>query len=73
MTDMKIYLETAGKEAELTEQDLRTDVAYKDRETKPKLRDQEAPQKVSNWLPALEEKGILLPLNPVPRPVYESK
>ena len=60
MTDMKIYLETAGKEAELTEQDLRTDVAYKERETKPKLRDQEAPQKVSNWLPALGGKGNIV-------------
>lgn len=57
MTDMKIYLETAGEEAELTDQDKPSEIAFKEAEIKPKLRDQNAPQKVAAWLTALGGKS----------------
>ncbi|WP_153306507.1 PTS glucose transporter subunit IIBC [Desulfogranum japonicum] len=60
MTDMKIYLETAGDEAELSEQDLPSSVLYKEREIQPRLRDQKAPEKVASWLPALGGKQNIL-------------
>lgn len=53
MTDMKIYMETAGDEAELTDLDKPSEVPYEEAEVKPKLRDQNAPQKVADWLSAL--------------------
>ena len=53
MTDMKIYMETAGDEAELTDLDKPSEVPYVETEVKPKLRDQNAPQKVAEWLSAL--------------------
>jgi PTS system glucose-specific IIC component len=53
MTDMKIYMETAGDEAELTDLDKPSEVPYLEAEVKPKLRDQNAPQKVADWLSAL--------------------
>ncbi|BHH84095.1 PTS glucose transporter subunit IIBC [Desulforhopalus sp. 52FAK] len=53
MTDMKIYMETAGDEAELTDLDKLSEVPYVEAEIKPKLRDQNAPQKVAQWLVAL--------------------
>lgn len=53
MTDMKLFMDSAGDEAELSERDKPSAVAYKEEKIKPKLRDQEAPQKVANWLVAL--------------------
>lgn len=53
MTDMKIYMETAGDDAELTDLDKPSEVPYVETEVKPKLRDQNAPQKVAEWLSAL--------------------
>jgi PTS system glucose-specific IIC component len=53
MTDMQMYLEHAGDEAELTAQDLPSQVEFKEDTVKPKLRDQNAPQKVADWLAAL--------------------
>ncbi|WP_163338737.1 PTS glucose transporter subunit IIBC [Desulfopila sp. IMCC35008] len=53
MTDMKLYMETAGDEAELTDLDKPSEVSYEEKEVKPKLRDQNAPQKVAEWLAAL--------------------
>ena len=53
MTDMKIYMESAGDEAELTTLDQPSEVSYAEEEVKPKLRDQNAPQKVADWLSAL--------------------
>lgn len=53
MTDMKIYLETAGDEAELSDQEKSSEVHYTDSGIKPRLRDQNAPQKVAVWVTAL--------------------
>jgi len=53
MTDMQMYMETAGDEAELTDQDMASQVEFKEETAKPKLRDPNAPQKVSDWLAAL--------------------
>lgn len=53
MTDMKLYMETAGEEAELTDLDKPSEVSYEEKEVKPKLRDPNAPQKVAEWLAAL--------------------
>jgi PTS system glucose-specific IIC component len=53
MTDMQIYLESAGDEAELSALDQPSEVSYAEAEVKPKLRDQNAPQKVADWLSAL--------------------
>jgi len=53
MTDMSEYLQVAGDEAELSEQDMPSQVAFKAETSKPKLRDQHAPQKVADWLVAL--------------------
>lgn len=53
MTDMKLYMESAGDEAELTDLDQPSEVSYAEEEVKPKLRDQNAPQKVADWLSAL--------------------
>ena len=53
MTDMKLYMEAAGDEAELTDLDQPSEVSYAEEEVKPKLRDQNAPQKVAEWLSAL--------------------
>ncbi len=53
MTDMKIYMESAGDEAELTALHQPSEVSYAEEEVKPKLRDQNAPQKVADWLSAL--------------------
>jgi len=56
MTEMKIYMEKAGDDAELSEQDLPSQVKYKADATVPKLRDPEAPQKVASWIEALGGK-----------------
>ncbi len=56
MTEMKLYMEQAGDDAELSEQDLPSQIHYKADTTKPKLRDPEAPQKVASWLEALGGK-----------------
>ena len=53
MTDMEIYLETAGDEAELTDLAKPSEVPYVEVEVKPKLRDQNAPEKVAEWLTGL--------------------
>jgi len=53
MTDMRIFMDAAGDEAELTEQDKPSAVAYREEEIQPKLRDHQAPQKVASWLAAL--------------------
>ena len=53
MTDMQMYLEHAGDEAELTDQDMGTQVEFKEEKARPKLRDPNAPQKVASWLSAL--------------------
>lgn len=53
MTDMLLYLETAGEDAELTDQEMPSDISYKEDAVQPKLRDQNAPQKVAEWLSAL--------------------
>lgn len=53
MTDMLLYLETAGDDAELTDQEMGSEVSYKEDAVQPKLRDQDAPQKVAEWLSAL--------------------
>ncbi len=53
MTDMMLYLETAGDDAELTDLEKPSEVFYKESGVKPKLRDQNAPQKVAGWLIAL--------------------
>ena len=53
MTDMQMYMEHAGDEAELTELDMPSEVEFKEEAVKPKLRDPEAPQKVAAWLTAL--------------------
>lgn len=57
MTDMQAYMEHAGDEAELSEQDMPSQVAFKADTTKPKLRDPNAPQKVADWLTALGGAG----------------
>jgi PTS system glucose-specific IIC component len=53
MTDMQEYMEHAGDEAELSEQDQPSEIAFQAKEEKPKLRDANAPQKVAQWLTAL--------------------
>ncbi|MEA2116194.1 MAG: PTS glucose transporter subunit IIBC, partial [Thermodesulfobacteriota bacterium] len=53
MTDMQMYMEQAGDEAELTDQDMASQVEFKEEKAKPKLRDPNAPQKVADWLAAL--------------------
>ncbi|MHC1574175.1 MAG: PTS transporter subunit EIIB, partial [Candidatus Syntropharchaeales archaeon] len=53
MTDMQEYMSHAGDEAELSEQDLPSEVAFQSEEEKPKLRDPNAPQKVADWVAAL--------------------
>lgn len=53
MTDMMLYLETAGDDAELTDLEKPSEVFYKESGVKPKLRDQNAPKKVAGWLIAL--------------------
>ena len=53
MTDMQEYLEYAGDEAELSDQDMPSEVEFKEETAKPKLRDPAAPQKVADWLVAL--------------------
>jgi len=53
MTDMQEYMEHAGDEAELTDQDMVSQVEFKEETAKPKLRDPNAPQKVADWLAAL--------------------
>ena len=53
MTDMMLYLETAGDDAELTDLEKPSEVFYKESGVKPKLRDQNAPKKVADWLIAL--------------------
>ena len=53
MTDMMLFLETAGEDAELTDQEKPSEVSYKEETIQPKLRDQNAPQKVAEWLEAL--------------------
>ncbi|MBM9513471.1 PTS glucose transporter subunit IIBC [Desulfogranum marinum] len=53
MTDMLLYLETAGDDAELTDQEMPSEISYKEDAVRPKLRDQNAPQKVAEWLSAL--------------------
>jgi len=53
MTDMLLYLETAGDDAELTDQEMPSEISYKEDAVQPKLRDQNAPQKVAEWLSAL--------------------
>lgn len=53
MTDMLLYLEKAGDDAELTDQEKPSDITYKEDTIQPKLRDQTAPQKVADWLEAL--------------------
>jgi PTS system glucose-specific IIC component len=56
MTDMKLYLETAGDDAELSEQDMPSEVTFQEKSSKPKLRDANAPQKVADWLEYLGGK-----------------
>lgn len=53
MTDMMLYLETAGDDAELTDLEKPSEISYKESGVKPKLRDQNAPKKVADWLIAL--------------------
>ena len=53
MTDMQEYMEHASEEAELTDQDMASQVEFKEETVKPKLRDPNAPQKVADWLAAL--------------------
>jgi PTS system glucose-specific IIC component len=53
MTDMQMYMEHAGDEAELSDQDMPSQVEFKEEAVKPKLRDPNAPQKVADWLAAL--------------------
>ncbi len=53
MTDMQEYMAYAGDEAELTDQDMVSQVEFKEETAKPKLRDPNAPQKVADWLVAL--------------------
>ncbi len=53
MTDMQEYMEHAGDEAELTDQDMESQVEFKEEKARPKLRDPNAPQKVADWLAAL--------------------
>jgi len=57
MTDMKDYMESAGDEAELSEQDLPSDVSFEEKSSKPKLRDPNAPAKVADWLAILGGKN----------------
>ncbi len=57
MTDMKDYMESAGDEAELSEQDLPSDVSFEEKSIKPKLRDPIAPEKVADWLTGLGGKN----------------
>ncbi len=56
MTDMQDYMDHAGDEAELTEQDLPSEVTFAEKESKPKLRDANAPAKVADWLAVLGGK-----------------
>ena len=60
MTDMQEYLEQAGDDAELSEQDLPSEVTFKETEIKPKLRDANAPEKVQNWLMALGDTSNII-------------
>jgi PTS system glucose-specific IIC component len=64
MTDMKIYMESAGDEAELSALDQPSEVSYAKDEVKPKLRDQNAPQKVADWLSALGGKENISTVEP---------
>lgn len=57
MTDMMLYLETAGDDAELTDLEKPSEVSYKEPGVQPKLRDQNAPKKVADWLTALGGPG----------------
>ncbi len=57
MTDMKEYMESAGDEAELSEQDLPSAVSFEEKSIKPKLRDPNAPAKVADWLTVLGGKN----------------
>jgi len=53
MSDMKEYMEHAGDEAELSDQDMPSDIAFEEQSITPKLRDSNAPEKVAEWLTAL--------------------
>jgi PTS system glucose-specific IIC component len=64
MTDMQMYLEHAGDEAELTDQDLPSQVEFQEEQPKPKLRDANAPQKVADWLTALGGVGNISTVEP---------
>lgn len=53
MTDMQEYMAHAGSEAELSEQEMPSEIAHQTEEEKPKLRDPNAAQKVADWVAAL--------------------
>ncbi len=57
MTDMKDYMESAGDEAELSAQDMPSEVTFEEKSIKPKLRDANAPEKVADWLTVLGGKS----------------
>ncbi len=57
MTDMKEYMEYAGDEAELSDQDMPSEVSFEEKSIKPKLRDPNAPEKVAGWLTGLGGKN----------------
>jgi PTS system glucose-specific IIC component len=64
MTDMREYMEHAGEEAELSEQDLPGEVVYTLPVDTPKLRDPEAPQKVKEWIALLGGKENIAKVEP---------
>ncbi len=64
MTDMKIYLETAGDEAELSDEDLPSEVSFEEDLLKPRLRDPNAPEKVHKWIQALGGKENITRVEP---------
>ena len=53
MTDMKDYMEHAGDEAELSDQDMVSKVTFEEQKISPKLRDPNAPEKVAEWITGL--------------------
>jgi len=60
MTDMKEYMEYAGDEAELSDQDMPSGVTFEEKRSKPKLRDANAPEKVAAWLTVLGGKSNVI-------------
>ncbi|MTI18870.1 PTS glucose transporter subunit IIB [Rhodobacteraceae bacterium RKSG542] len=60
MTDMKLYLQTAGPEADLQEEAAEPYVQYTATDAKPRILDPHAPEKVEAFLKALGGKNNVL-------------